>query len=530
MILRKPYAFLIRHFQKINLALFLLAVYIIYKNLTFLGMVREYLTTKYYNPIVTPMSDYTSFFFYLGIVSIVVICSVLIYLLYYKKKPVIVYGLTILEYVAVAISFGFAASYFNELGFNVINMQQALLVRDVLFIVSIPQYALLIVLANRALGLDLKKFGFREDEEYLEIQEEDREEFEVEVGLDTHNIRRKLKQKLRYLKYFIVEHRVVISIIAFIVLISGSIYTYQVLIIENRVYGIGDTFRANSYEIKINKIYFTGKDYAGNVINDEKRKYLVVDLNIKNVVNQKMTVSTEKFILTANHRYYTPIKTHDKYFEDLGKGYQGEELEPGKDNNYLLVFEIKPDDFGSPYTLYYQEVQGANKLKLRKINTTITDISEYSNEITKNLKENIQINLYNGSSTEFVINDYQIVDELTYLYTSCYVWDCRVYEGKLKASSFSGNNTLLKMNYTSNQTGRALSSYFAKQSKLIYEVNGVQKKVDLKLPLSREWKGNYVYLLIPKEAMNSNQLAFEFVVRDQVYYYYLKGGEANATK
>ena len=42
MILRKPYAFLMKHFKKINLVLFLLTVYVFIKTLTLLGLTGDY--------------------------------------------------------------------------------------------------------------------------------------------------------------------------------------------------------------------------------------------------------------------------------------------------------------------------------------------------------------------------------------------------------------------------------------------------------------------------------------------------------
>ena len=42
----------------------------------------------------------------------------------------------------------------------------------------------ILLLLVRSIGLDLKKFGFNEDKEFLETDEADREEVEVEVAFD----------------------------------------------------------------------------------------------------------------------------------------------------------------------------------------------------------------------------------------------------------------------------------------------------------------------------------------------------------
>ena len=66
--------------------------------------------------------------------------------------------------------------------------------RDLLNIIYLPQYVIFIIFGIRFLGIDLKKFGFKEDEEYLDIKEEDREEFEVNIEFDKDKITRNFKK------------------------------------------------------------------------------------------------------------------------------------------------------------------------------------------------------------------------------------------------------------------------------------------------------------------------------------------------
>lgn len=528
MILRKPYAFLIKHFQKINLILLLLACYILYKNLNFYNMVTDYIATTYYNPLLMPMSDYTSFLFYIAIFGIIFISGVLIYLLYYKKKPVLMYWLVILEYILVFAGFLFAASYFNGLGFSLMDLQRSLLIRDILLIVSVPQYVILLLLLIRTLGLDLKKFGFREDEEYMDIAEEDREEFEVELGLDIHDTKRFLRQKLRFFSYFVKEHKFPLSIAISVLLIFGLYQGYQTIFVNNRIYHQGEKFRANSYEMVLNHVYFTGKDYAGEAINSEDRKYIILDLSITNVVGQDIAFNTDKMVIAANHRYYTPIRTHDQYFKDLGDGYQLETLKPGVENHYLFIYEILPSDLGSNYTLYYQETISDNELKLRRIDFDLTDLNSTENTTEKHLGEEMTVTSLNTTYSPFTIQSVETNDTFTYYYTSCYVWNCRVQQGTLQASSFSGNRTLLKLNYSGTDTALTFSNFLSKQAKFVYEKDGVMTKSNLTVPLSRQWQGKIAYFLIPKEALESNTWIIEFTARNQKYQYYIKGGDQNA--
>ena len=73
--------------------------------------------------------------------------------------------------------------------------------RDLLTIIYFIEYTVFILFGLRALGIDLKQFGFKNDEEYLSIKEEDREEFEVNIEFDKDKIVRNIKKLLRNIRY-----------------------------------------------------------------------------------------------------------------------------------------------------------------------------------------------------------------------------------------------------------------------------------------------------------------------------------------
>ena len=298
---------------------------------------------------------------------------------------------------------------------------------------------------------------------------------------------------------------------------------------ENRTYWAGQSFRANSYEMTIKKMYFTGRDFAGNEVNSEGRKYIVLALDITNITNSSLTLDTKKFVITAAHNYYVPDSTHDYYFADLGSAYHNQELAPGVTNSILLIYEIRPEDFGSNYTLYYQEVRGGNNIKLRLIHTDLTDLSQYEEIETAYLNDTMEVSFLDNTKKSLSFFNYQLDQEVPYLYTSCYVWDCRVYEGKILSSNYTGNRTILRLNYRGDDSGLTMNNFLTKQAKLIYTINGEKKTVDLTSPLSRDWRGKYVYLLVPSEVKDASEVAFQFVVRDKAYQYFLKGGEMSET-
>ena len=85
--------------------------------------------------------------------------------------------------------------------------------RDLLFIAYIPQFIIILLLIIRMLGIDLNKFGFQKDKEYLDIKEEDREEFEVNVEFDKDKIKRLFNKLIRSLKYLYYEHKFICQVL-----------------------------------------------------------------------------------------------------------------------------------------------------------------------------------------------------------------------------------------------------------------------------------------------------------------------------
>ena len=72
----------------------------------------------------------------------------------------------------VFILFLYTSNYFN---FNVVkgyDLVATKAVKDLFFIASLPYYPMLLILLIRSIGIDLKSFGFQEDKEFAEINEE----------------------------------------------------------------------------------------------------------------------------------------------------------------------------------------------------------------------------------------------------------------------------------------------------------------------------------------------------------------------
>ena len=87
MILRKPYAFLIKNFKKINIILLILTVFIYIRNMSAYGFVRDYVNTAVYNELIDSVGNYINALSIIPLFLTMISSAILVYLLRYKNKP-----------------------------------------------------------------------------------------------------------------------------------------------------------------------------------------------------------------------------------------------------------------------------------------------------------------------------------------------------------------------------------------------------------------------------------------------------------
>ena len=518
MILRKPYAFLIKHFRSINLALFLLVVFALTRVMKLFSFIKDYLNTGIYNVTLDSISNYINVYTYLTIILIIIISSILLYLLKRKEKPVKAYIYVIGMSVLTLILFIYIHNYFTFTAPKGYSTQMARLIRDLVLINSIFFYPAILVLLIRFTGIDLNSFGFREDKEIL-ADEEDREEVEVEVTFDKHKYIRQLKNKLRYSKYFILEHLyVIIPIFALSIFIVGY-NTYKYIFVENRVYKQNEVFYSNGYDIKINRTYLTDKDYAGNVISSKSRFYVVVDASIKNYSVDR-SFDANKLSLYIDNEYYLPTLIYNKSFADLGKPYEKKDIiERKKTKNYIFIFEVtKPSDKAN-FLLKYQDL-GSEATKQIRIKLKMLDISNFVKRDTVSLGEKLKVQMNDKLSYEFSLSNLKIDNTQTYTYQSCDAsYNCPIYETTTTASP---NKTLIFFKVNGNKTNKEFINMLSKYGKIKYIVNGKEYSENIKLKITN-YRGNYAYIETSDMIKDANKITLVFTVRTNQFFYNLKG-------
>ena len=229
MILRRPYALLIKYFKVIHLVVCALIGYLIYRTSGVLDFFNNYAST------VESVVGQTTIRSLLNGVSIVLplfivaISLVIIYLMRYKKKPVLFYIITIISYLFTTGVFYFTNGVLNDMYIQVVDIRVALLARDLITAVMIIEWLTLIIFAIRATGFDIKKFNFVQDLEDLNIDEKDREEFEINIEIDTDKLKRGWNRRLRHGKYVYKENKTLINTkVDFLFILNENLEMYLI--------------------------------------------------------------------------------------------------------------------------------------------------------------------------------------------------------------------------------------------------------------------------------------------------------------
>ena len=185
MILRKPYAFLIKYFKLINGILALLTIYITYRTYNIVSFFNDYITSDYTGNFYAGFSsNYISTFIYFIIILIIAGLLVIILLFIYKKKPLKTYATSLGYYIIFLVFLIFIKNTMVTLETTVISAEAARAYRDLSLISIVPQILFIILFLIRTFGFNTKSLNFEADLKDLQIESSDDEEVEITFERD----------------------------------------------------------------------------------------------------------------------------------------------------------------------------------------------------------------------------------------------------------------------------------------------------------------------------------------------------------
>lgn len=527
MILRKPLAFLIRHFKMIHFLLVLVSVYLIYKTSAVLVFFNEYITstsslagTELASVLISKLMFFMVFVMMIG-------TAVILTILRLKDKPIKFYIFNILVCVAVLAIFLYDYTILERLENGLLDIQILELARDLLVIAIILENMSLIWLAVRAVGFDLKSFHFNENLDELEITESDNEEFEVDLEVDRHLYTRYYRKAKRFFKYMIKENKLLVCLSVLIVLAISLYIVYLNTGVYEKVLKTNQAFETNEFIINVENSYYTETDFKGNKLTTDTG-FVVLRMKVKNKSAIRRTLNIGRFALIANNKLYYHTVDYKEKLIDIGYSYASEEIDRNF-ANYILVFEVPRNVKDGMMTLKYADTND----KEIKIDVTALDLTKEREEKGAFLQDELIFKNSPLKDTTFQITEFAIADRFKITYNYCYSENNCYDSYEYVNATTSGNEkkSLLKLvgNVALSDkitvepiiTVYKFMKYFAT---LEYTVDGVEKTVtDIKrvLPMKTENKYEY-YLEVPSDMKNATSIKIKFNIRNYVYTYTIK--------
>lgn len=534
MILRKPYALLIKHFRLIHALLSILLIYTAYRITGIRAFFVQYITNSnnlrfYLEPTMTSIG----FLLYFAVFLSIVIALVIYILMKKKEKPVKFYLFLIINYSLLLITLFLANGQMIALAQNRASIQLLRTVRDLLGMFNFLQYVFIAFSVLRTLGFNIKNFDFQSDLKELKVLEEDNEEFELEFEVDSNDVKTKFKRTIRIAKYIVLENKKLITSVLSVSLFFGILYIILNITVYNRIYRENETFRYGPLKMKVLNSYETAKSFSNINISDNSYLYYITKVSIENPTESPISISMSNIELDVGGVKSYPVDTKSySSFADFGIGYEDNKIEPSSRKEFIFVFKIN--------RFYRDETKTLNIIKEIKNTSSGEEFvylktrlkPKYTDDIsvkdTKKIKETLSIKNDLVGNLSITIDDYKIEDYSTFEYKE---------EVNGKEYSFTG------------VVNPKTNDYYGK--KILKIKTSIEIEKNLNELMNKKFIGNFVqvryiigkkeyinpfdsierfpsvndgykYLEIYDEINNADEIYLDFIIRNEKYVYKLK--------
>ena len=427
MIIKKPYAFLIKNFILIHGLLFGLLGYILLKSIDISSFFADYVTNHSFIRLENLTSMYINYTVFLCIILAAILVLIIGAILKLKNKNANSYIYIFISLIIVFVYYIYMFSIFKGLETESLDQQTVMLLRDIALMILVPQAIFLFVILGRTLGFNLKQFDFKKDLEELDIDSTDNEEVEVILGNNNYKYARFFRKSLRLTKYFFLENKLFVIGVASILALGVSLAVFMSINFYSVNYTERQEIMANSLYYKVNQTIITEKDMQ-NKSNTKNKLYVVVELEVQNKFNNEYSLTRDTFRLVVNDEMLMPTFSLSERFMDLGTPFNPTNILPGEDKKYIVIFEINKEDKKSDYIF---KIKNYDSKKIAAIDTRYKDIivrpiniDNATDEGTHQLTANLNFEDTILKNTKMNITSYEIGDRFKEEYTYCIKEKC----------------------------------------------------------------------------------------------------------
>lgn len=533
MILKKPYAFLIKYFRIVHLVLAVPIIYLIISTGKIVKFFSDYINTNYFTNVSNIAGTYINYFMYLSVLIILLAGIAIYFLMRQKEKSTKFYFFLILFYTILFIMIGVTHGILSGMELNTLDATTALALRDISYLFYLPQFFFVAFTLFRGVGFDLKKFNFEVDIKELEITDIDSEEFELNINIEDYKIKRSIRRFIREFKYYVLENQFIFMILCtiFVIVIGTLIYLNRG--VYNKTYRETQILSHNSLSIKVLGSLLTNRDYSGTEFKDNKH-YVVIQLSIENRGKEPSKFDYNNFFIELENRRVYPILDRAEYFLDCGLPIREDtELAVGAKNTYVLAYEISKEEIQEKYTLKILEQTVITVGQITPQYKLVTLNPDRALEIismsTTKMGKIVTFEASNIGYSSLQVKDYNLTNSLIYQYQHCYTsTNCQTLNDKI--SSPSKNLTLLVLDaeynldqnvlyYKTSKTNRLFPNHFLT---LQYNDNAMNLKT---VKIENKTPSNYnkgIILQVPNEVQFASKINLLITIRDKQYIINLK--------
>ena len=527
MVIKKPYAFLIKHFRLIHGLLFVMLLFLTFKTISIYSFFSDYASTHTYLNQLNLASNYiTPLMFVIGVAALLVL-FVIFFILSMKEKSNRIYLAGILYYIVLLIFYIYIRSVFQGLQEASLDYETVRFFRDISLIILLPQIVFLFIIFGRTLGFNLKQFEFKKDLEELEIDVSDNEEVELTLGNDTYKIARTFRKFIRLSKYFLIENRLFVIAVSSLFILGISVFVYSKISVYQETYSTGEIIAVNTLSFKVGDSFITNDNTNNNI-------YVVVNVNVKNNSTTKMALTRETFRLKVNNQLLIPEFGIASNFTDLGTAFEPTNINSKQEKDYILLFKIDKKTIEEEYlfkiknlsydrngkaTYYKDVIIKPENLNTVKDNGTfaLNDKIDFKGSILKN--------------SSLIIKSYDLADSFQepYKYSLNNKMVDGIYIIKPEVNN-RGPRTVLKLQVEfdldkdsfANKIIKEPTDLFLKYGKVKYRYQGVYYYADLEKTKNEYQIQLYSFLGITKDIDNANKIDIILTIRGMKYTINLK--------
>lgn len=531
MIIRKPYAFLIKHFKLIHIILTIIMFFFFIRMRNIAEFLKEYIDLGTYRKVNNVISEYIGIWGILLPIIIIGIIIVIMYLLIKKEKPVRYYIATIITYILEIITMIVAYSVLDSIEQGNVSATFIKIFKDFYSVMSYVPLIFMYTPFVRGIGFNIKQFNFQKDLVDLNIAASDNEEFELEVNVDTEDLKAKINRSIRFIKYLYLENKPVFFGVLIGVIISVIIIIYSHISNIEKIYKEKETFNSNGIIITVNESYKTDSSCDGKIIK-KGSFYVIVKMNVKNTYQQIVELPYEHIYLRlAEYEKVSPIDNYQDELSDFGLRYiSRNKLKELETREVVLVYEVKDEYKNNELRLEYYDssikTEAETKYNYMKVALNPKEFIKVETVSEKNLKDTISLDQSLLEGTKIKIEEAVIQKKFVYEYTK----KINGVDKKFTKTVVPTDTSLykkvvlrIKDEITKNEKlySKVYSNFYGKFANIEYEVNGKVYRQKTNIINITPEDSEYTYLEIVEESLNADKVSLVFTVRDKEYKYLL---------